>query len=320
MAELPPTVSILIVSYNTRDMTIACLRSIMDQARDETFEVIVVDNTSTDGSADEIERQFSDVTLIRSPHNLGFARANNLAAVHAKGEYILLLNPDTVVLDRAVDRIVEFARSHPDARIWGGRTVFEDGSLNPTSCWAYMTLWSLSCQATGLSTMLPGSTLSNPEAYGGWNRDSVREVDIVTGCFLLADRKMWNCLDGFDRDFFMYAEEADLCYRAHKKGAQPKFTPAATIIHYGGASEVVLCEKVKKLFCGQITFLNKHWPTPKRGLGVNLIKLYALVRMFGYFAATLLTRSERHKAASREWRNVWLERNQWMHGYPSQTE
>src|SRR5688572_24667662 len=118
-----PRVSILVISYNTREMTLDCLRSIAHETR-EPHELIVVDNSSSDGSADAIAAQFPDVRLRRPEKNLGFARANNVASTEARGDYLLLLNPDTVVLDRAIDRLVAFADANPDAGIWGGRTLY----------------------------------------------------------------------------------------------------------------------------------------------------------------------------------------------------
>ena len=118
-----PVLSILVVSYNTRDMTLECLRSVIAQTR-TPFELIVLDNASSDGSAEAIAVEFPDITLLAETRNHGFARANNIAAEHAKGEYLLLLNPDTIVLDGALDKLLTFARRAPDARIWGGRTVF----------------------------------------------------------------------------------------------------------------------------------------------------------------------------------------------------
>ncbi len=137
-----------------------------------------------------------------------------LAAHHANGRYILLLNPDTVVLNGAIDKLVEFARLNPKARIWGGRTLFADGTLNPSSCWKRMTFWNQFCRATGLTGILLEYDLFNGEASAAGHRDNVRQVDIVSGCFFLIGRELWEALDGFDPDFFMYGEEADLCLRA----------------------------------------------------------------------------------------------------------
>src|SRR5690606_9249085 len=123
--HLVPTLSIIVVSYNTRGLTCECIRSVFDQTKRDAFELMVLDNASTDGSADAIEAEFADrVRLIRSRQNLGFAGGNNRAAETATGDYLLLLNPDTVVLDHAIDRLLDFAARTPDAGIWGGRTLF----------------------------------------------------------------------------------------------------------------------------------------------------------------------------------------------------
>ena len=141
-AEGGPVLSIIVVSYNTREMTLACLQSISEQTQ-LPHEVIVIDNRSDDGSADAIAAAFPDHRLIRAERNLGFAAANNLAAREARGDFLLLLNPDTLVLRGALDRLVAFARKRPEARIWGGRTLYADGRLNPGSCWGRITPWSL---------------------------------------------------------------------------------------------------------------------------------------------------------------------------------
>src|SRR5262249_52669728 len=237
-----PLVSIIVVSYRTRELTLECLRSIARETVGVSHEVLVVDNASGDGSAAAIAQEFPDVKLIALDGNVGFARANNIAAGEARGRYLLLLNPDTVVIDRAIDRLLEFAAEHPQARIWGGRTLYADRTLNPTSCWRRMSLWNVFCRTAGLTGLFPRSQLFNSECYGRWDRSTVRDVDIVTGCFLLIERDFWQRLGGFDARFFMYGEEADLCLRAAKLGARPAVTPNATIIHYGGASEQVRSE------------------------------------------------------------------------------
>src|SRR5262245_33862701 len=196
--------SIVIVSYNTRDLTVACLRSIDAQTQNVGYEVIVVDNDSMDGSAKAIAHEFPHFRLIPLNHNIGFAAANNLATKEARGCRILLLNPDTIILDHAIDNLMAFADQTRSCQLWGGRTLFENGSLDPTSCWRDMSLWSLTCFSFGLTYLAPKSSVLNPESYGDWKRDTVREVDIVTGCFLLIDRQLWERLRGFDPAFFMY--------------------------------------------------------------------------------------------------------------------
>jgi hypothetical protein len=302
------SVSILIISYNTREMTLACLRSVVEQTEPGTFEVIVVDNQSKDGSAGAIAADFPWVRLIRSSDNLGFAKANNVAAKEAVGDYLLLLNPDTLVLERAIDRLLEFARGRPAAGIWGGRTVFADGSLNPASCWQRQTLWSVFCVGSGLSSVFRGSGVFNPEALGGWDRSTVREVDIVSGCFLLIERQMWERLGGFDPAFFMYGEEADLCLRSHAMGCRPVVTPEATIVHYGGASERVRSDKMVRLLSAKVRLIRRHWSPVTRGVGVWMLAMWPLTRAVAWRAAAIVGPG----SDGGTWGEVWRRRREWL--------
>lgn len=295
-------VSIIIISYNTREMTLACLESVYAEMGDVHFRVIVVDNASQDGSADAIADRFPQAELIRSDENIGFAAANNLAAERAESEYLLLLNPDTVVLDCAIDRLMEFARRTPERGIWGGRTVFADGSLNPTNCWKRMTIWGLACRAVGLATLFPRSSICNPEGYGAWSRDTERDVDIVTGCFFLIRTGLWRELGGFDRSFFMYGEEADLCLRARRLGARPGITPEATIVHYGGASERVRADKVVRLLMAKRLLISRHFGPVRGRVAGALLAAWPATRAI---ASAVLGRSS-------AWSEVWVRRGEWL--------
>jgi GT2 family glycosyltransferase len=309
-----PVISVLVVSYNTRAMTLDCLRSLKAETR-TPHEVIVFDNASTDGSADAIAAAFPHVRLIRSAENLGFAGGNNAAATHARGRYILLLNPDTLVLDGAVDKLLAFAEVLPRARIWGGRTLFADGRLNPTSCWGRMTLWNVFCRTSGLSALFPRSPFFNAETYPGWDRDSVRAVDLVTGCLLLIEREFWEALGGFDLDYFMYGEEADLCLRAHKMGADPHITPDAAIVHYGEASLPDRAEKMALLLKGKIELVKRHFPAWQRPLAIGLVRLWPLTRAVGSSMALRVSKSPDLEKTHRMWSAVWDRRAFWRDGY-----
>lgn len=315
--ELPIDVSILVVSYNTRALTLAALHAAISQTTSIASEIIVVDNASTDGSAAAIAETFPGVHLIASAVNLGFAAGNNLAARSARGRYLVLLNPDTVVLDRAIDRLHAFALSRPEAGIWGGRTVFADGCLNAASCWGRMTPWNLFCRATGLTAIFRDTETFNGEAYGGWPRDTVRDVDIVSGCFLMIERAFWNDLGGFDPEFFMYGEEADLCLRARSRGARPVVTPNATIVHLGGASETARTAKMVKLLAAKASLISRHFHPVTRPLGLGLLAAWPLSR----FAALSLRAKLRGRAADRDaaatWGEIWRQRAHWQRGYRS---
>jgi N-acetylglucosaminyl-diphospho-decaprenol L-rhamnosyltransferase len=295
--------TVIVVSYGTRNMTLECLASLVRETHKTSYEVLVVDNASQDGSPEAIREQFPQFKLFAQTENLGFAAANNLAAPHARGKYILLLNPDTVVLEGAIDRLMAFARRRPQARIWGGRTLFADRSLNPTSCWRKLTLWGLFCRSAGLSLMFPNWGLFNRDAYGGWLRDSEREVDIVTGCLFLITRDLWNRLGGFDPDFFMYGEEADLCLRAYKLGARPAITPDATIIHYGGGTESDNIRKERRLLAAKARLIRRYIEPPSTSFALGLLALRPWLKRF------VSNRDDRQA-----WRDIWTDRRGWLAG------
>jgi GT2 family glycosyltransferase len=310
-----PLVSILVISYNTRAMTLACLRSIAEETR-VPHEVIVLDNASPDGSARAIAEAFPEMHLIASPENHGFAKGNNLAATHARGRYLLLLNPDTVVLDHAIDRLAAFAERTPQAGIWGGRTVFADRRLNPMSVFGDQTLWSLVCRTTGLSLVLRNSTVFNPEEYGGWQRDSERDVDVVQGCLFLIGRETWERLGGFDLSYVMYGEEADLCRRARAAGFQPRMTPEATIIHHAGASSAKRADKTILVLKARVTLARRHMAPWQRPLAVGLILTWPLTRAVGGRLLAALTGRPGPAEAAGHWGAVWKARASWRDGFP----
>ena len=298
-----PRLSILVVSYNTKKLTLECLASVFEQTRLTPFELIVWDNASSDGSPEAIDETYGTrVQLVKSEENLGFAAANNRAAEIATGDRLLLLNPDTVILDRAIDVLADFADRFPGCGIWGGRTLFKDGSLNSSSCWGRQTVWSLFCQAIGLSVAFKHTNIFNPEGMGGWNREGVRAVDIVSGCFFMITSELWSALGGFREEFFMYGEEADLCLRARKLGAQPMVTSGATIIHYGGASERVLADKLVRLLKAKRHLIDMHFLPVARQIGRWLLFLWP-VRRFCIHAVL----AAGGRRASFEARDAWLE-------------
>jgi GT2 family glycosyltransferase len=307
---LRPDVSILLVTFRCREAAAACLRSIYATTSGVDFEVVVLDNASGDGTVELVTSEFPQARLIASTENLGFARGVNRAAEEANGEFVLLLNPDTEVHPGAIERIVDFARAHPEHGLYGGRTLDPDGRVNPGSCWGAPTLWSLFCFAALLSTAFKHSRVFDPESLGGWQRDSAREVDIVTGCLLLAPRALWQALGGFDTRFFMYGEDADLSIRAKALGYRPAITPDAVVTHEIGVSSATREDKLLLLFRGKATLLRKHWRGPRLRAGVFLLEAGVGARAL---LAVLGRRSEGRAGA---WPEVWRERRDWLPGYP----
>lgn len=308
-------ISILMVSYNTRAMTAAAVSSAVAATRKASYEIIAVDNASEDGSAAMLSAHPSRPHTIALPKNVGFSAGNNIAAGIARGRYLLLLNPDTIVNDGAIDALLAFAQANPAARIWGGRTLFGDGSLNPSSCWSRMTPWNLLCRATGLTAIFPKSEFFNGEAFGGWQRDSIRQVDIVSGCFLLIERELWQQLGGFDPAFFMYGEEADLCLRARALGAKPMVTPTATIVHYGGASERTRAGKMVRLLAAKASLIRRHWQSHLVPLGLALNAAWPLSRAIATGIIARLSGDAARKHSADAWREIWQRRSEWRRGY-----
>lgn len=308
MNDLDVDVSILIVSFNTRDMTLECLGSIFEQTKSHSVEVIVIDNDSQDGSCEAITEHYPDVQLIRSEENLGFARANNVAAERARGRRTLLLNPDTVILDGAIDTLLDFADAHPDNRLWGGRHVFRDGSKNPYNCWADYTVWTVFCGSAGLTRTFATSAIFNQRSYPKYDRMSVKEVDIITGCFLLIDTDLWNQLGGFDEDFFLFAEEADFCVRARKLGARPLITPESVIIHDGGGSATIQSEDRRvHLIRAERQYHRKHLGPIGSRVACFLVELRVIRLVLLSTVVHLIKRTERPKASF----NLLRRRKEW---------
>ena len=310
-----PVVSIIVISYNTKQMTLDCLASVYEQTK-MPFELVVVDNDSSDGSAEAIAEAFPDVTLIAEKTNHGFAPAHNIALPHCTAPWILLLNPDTLVLDSAIDNVLAFAERTPQAGSWGGRTLYGDRRLNPYSCWRAMSLWTVFCRVTGLTGIFPKSGLFNAEEYAGWKRDTERAVDIVTGCFFLIRRETWDALGGFDPDFVMYGEEADLCLRARKMGLQPRITPEAEIVHYGGASEPVAADRIIRVIRAKAELIQRHFPAGFVWLGKGMFTLFPWSRWVATGLGGKLLGREGLQKTSAVWAEVWSRRAEWKDGFP----
>jgi GT2 family glycosyltransferase len=206
--------------------------------------------------------------------------------------------------------MVAFADAHPEGGIWGGRTLFGDGSLNPSSCWRQMTIWGLICGALGLRSLWRNSPVFNPEGYGGWKRDGARPIDIVTGCFLLITKALWDELGGFDPAFFMYGEDADLCLRAAKRGYCPMITPDATIVHYGGRSERSKPDKIIRLLRARQMLIRRHWNAAAAPVGLALLKASILSRRIMHAIAPRSAGSEEQRLG--KWASVWRRRGEWV--------
>lgn len=299
-------VAVVIVTYNSENEISACLESVYSERQEVTQQVVVVDNMSRDNTAGLIKERFPQVELIQPGENLGFAAGVNLGVRHSDADFVLLLNPDAVIYSHAVDRVVDFARKHPRYGFYGGRALKPDGGVDPSSCWGTPSLWSLLLFATGLTTLFPRSRWFDPESLGSWGRDSVREVGIITGCFLLASKPAWEMIGGFDESYFMYGEDADLAIRARKAGYSPVVCPDAEFLHEGGKSSDTPVEKTLLLYRGKASLVRNHWHGPHRQLGLLFLAAGTGLRA--------LLAGFRGSSAAR-WPTVWKKRRQWLQGY-----
>ena len=304
---------IIIVSYNTAEYTKRAIQSVYDETQLTAFNIIVVDNNSPDNSVAIIRDNFPDVVLIESKENLGFAGGVNLGAKAASSEYILLLNPDTLILEGAIDKIMHFSNKKADAGIWGGVTLNNDLSLNPNNARAKLSFKTLLFSALGLSKAFRSSCFFNHDNYGCWDRNSIREVDVITGCFFLTTRSLWKALEGLDDTFFMYAEEADYCIRAIAMGHQPIVTPDARIIHHGGVSEANFSGKMIKLLKGKAELINKHAKPWMQPILKKLLLMHVMNKVLSYNVLVLLKRDK--KSLLTEWRTIFQQRHAWLKGY-----
>jgi len=226
--------SISIVNWNTKDILRNCLMSIYESTHRIRYEIFVVDNASSDGSPKMVEKEFPQVKLIRNKENLGFAKANNQVIRLSNGRYILLLNSDTIVLNGALDKMVEFMNDHPDAGAAGCKLLGSDGSLQKS----INKFPSLFCQCWGKS-LFPAFfpkikfsyVIDEPHFYS-----RIQEVDWVTGAFLILSRSAIKQIGLLDENFFMYAEDTDLCWRIKKEGWKVYFYPRVKVVHLGGVS------------------------------------------------------------------------------------
>ena len=252
-------VSIIIVNWNTRDILRDCLQSVYDQTKEISYEVIVIDNASSDDSVDMVKKEFPQVILIENKENRGFAAANNQGIAIAKGRYILLLNSDTIILDNAVYKTLLIADANVQAGIIGCRALNRDRTLQRT-CFMFPSVLNMLLSMTGLYKLFPKSKFFGREHMSWWNRDDEREVDVVTGCFMFVRREVIEKIGVMNEDYFIYAEETDWCFKAKKAGFKVLFTPFAEIIHLGGTSTDQIKPQMKlQLQSGLLLFIKKMY-------------------------------------------------------------
>jgi GT2 family glycosyltransferase len=230
------TLSIVIVNYNTEMLLRSCLESVYASANGTPLDVWVVDNNSRDASVTMVKSRFPRVNVIENTCNVGFSKANNMVISRSRSDYLLLLNPDTLIIGDAIERMVRFMNERPEVGIAGCKVLNRDGTLQlacrrsiPTPRVAFFRL-------TGLSKIFPKNRMMAEYNMTYKSPDQTHEVDAVSGAFLMIRRKAVEDIGLLDERFFMYGEELDWCLRAKRAGWAVMYHPAAQIVHYKGQS------------------------------------------------------------------------------------
>lgn len=273
--------TIIIISYNTKETTINCLNSVVKSLKNSPikYEVLVVDNASVDGSRDEIQnfklktQNKSQIQIIQNSQNVGFAKANNQAVKLAEGTHILLLNSDTVVLDDAISKMYNFYIQNPHVHFLGPKLFNND--LTPQASSAPFYTLPVVFAALFLKGDHWGASRSSP--------DKIIETDWVSGACIMTKKDFYDKISGFDEKIFMYMDEVDLLYRAKKAGYSTYFYPHAHFIHLGSASSNGKTYPILQVYKGFLYFYRKHYSRTSLILLKIMLQLKALIALIiGY--------------------------------------
>lgn len=290
------TTAVCIINYNTRDLLRACLQSVLAES---PTEIIVVDNASSDGSADMVMVEFPTVKLICLEKNIGYGAASNLAVERCYADYILLLNSDTVVKPGALRALSRYLEVHKLAAVIGPRISNPDGTPQ-TSCFHFPTPLHILLYLSGLYRWIPRIPLLKERTLQAHAKDPARVVPWVLGAALAFRRLTFELVGGFDRLFFMYFEEVDLCQRLARKGQQVHFVPEAEVIHVRGAStEQARTAMNIEYFASLEAFYRKHYPKPLLSALVFIVKFFAFLHLMRDALRLPMTRNAVKRSALR---------------------
>ena len=251
--------SVIILNYNVRYFLEQCILSVQQALENIEGEIIVVDNNSSDESCAMVTQNFPDVKLIANKENPGFPKGNNIGVAKAKGKYLCILNPDTVVAEDTFIKVLAFAEQHNNMGITGVKMIDGMGKFLPESKRGLPTPWVSATKIIGLYKLLPKSKLFNKYYAQHIAVDETAKTDILTGAFMFVERELYNKVGGFDESYFMYGEDIDLSYTVLKAGKDNYYYPDTAIIHYKGESTVRNKEYMKRFNDAMQDFYKKHF-------------------------------------------------------------
>lgn len=283
MVKKNSQVSIIIVNYNADKILKDCLLSITKHVENVSYEIIVVDNGSTQGSVDDVISEFIGIKLIKCDKNLGFAAANNIGIKEAKGEYLLFLNNDTIFIEDAISAVVNYYKK-VSGNIFIGCKLLNQDLTHQSSVVSFDNLLNVFGENFFLYKLFRNSSKLNKYFLDTKSPLKPVEVDVIKGAFMFCPSHAIARLNGFDDRFFFYAEETDLCFRFKKEGGKVIFFPKTQIIHLSGSTTFRnLWFKFKHQSIAKIQFYQKHFPGVKFLLFLALQYLGLLIRIPIYF-------------------------------------
>ncbi|HYG08826.1 MAG TPA: glycosyltransferase family 2 protein [Pyrinomonadaceae bacterium] len=257
--ERAPRVSIVIVTWNTRELTAQCVASLKETLGELAAEIIVVDNNSTDGTAEHLAAQHPDITLVRSEENLGFARGNNLGFKYARGEYLVLLNSDTIVLPGAVQRLVEYLDEHPEVVAVGGQHLNDEGEFVPEG-FRFPSLWIDLSIAAGLYKFGPWLLKRRMRVARLWYTWETEEVDWLGNSFVAVRREVLEQVGPLPDEFFLYGEDVEWYWRMRQAGLRVAYVHGAPIVHLENKSsnQLYKSDKPYRFLHASYVFAARH--------------------------------------------------------------
>ena len=294
--------TVVIVNYRVKYLLEQTLRSVEQAMQGLTGEIIVVDNLSGDDSIAFSRERHPHVTYIENQENVGFARANNQAIMQARGEYTLILNPDTIITPRCLQEGIQWMTTHPKCGAIGARMMDGNGVFLPESKRSFPTPWVSFCKIFGLSKLFPRSPWFAKYHLRYLSDLEPQCVDILSGAYMLCRTNLLQQLGGFDEDFFMYGEDIDLSYRIVKAGYQNWFLPTPMIHYKGESTHKDSMRYVRIFYDAMLIFYRKHFPR-FNVIFYPIIKLGVIVRASMAMAKRLIKRliPNKNKPASESW-------------------
>ena len=270
--------SVLIVNWNTRDLLVDCLRSVGESSGDVPYEVIVFDNASSDGSVEAVRERYPDVKLIAGDRNLGFAAGNNRALAEASGEFVMFLNPDTVLPPGAVRKMADFLREHPEVGFVGPRLVGADGATQISSFGIFPSPLEAAAHAIRIWRVAPRSRLARRFSPAPSSGENWVYTQHLLGACVMARRTALDEIGEMDEGFFLFLEETDLFYRARLNGWKVAYLPEVSVVHYGEQSMQSILHRTGGLYIRSYNrFCRKHGMGFARRAAANLFLVLGIM-------------------------------------------